>query len=92
MAENPISDDDEYRLEALSVLPDLARLDKDEVVEEERLEAEEVARTRAEQQKVGARCILIIRDIPDRATFREMLQTLSKPGFFFLWPYVTSPT
>ena len=59
LSENPISDDDEYRLEALSVLPDLARLDKDEVVEEERLEAEEVARTRAEQQKVGARCTLI---------------------------------
>ena len=47
-SENPISDEGEYRLEVLTALRRLERLDKDEFTEEERQEAQE----NYEQRKV----------------------------------------
>ena len=40
--ENPVADEDDYRIEVLITLRRLERLDKDEYTEEERQEAEEV--------------------------------------------------
>ena len=40
--ENPMSEEDDYRLEVLISLRKIARLDKDEFSEEEREEAEQI--------------------------------------------------
>lgn len=42
LSENPVADEDDYRIEVLISLRRLERLDKDEYTEEERQEAEEV--------------------------------------------------
>ena len=42
LSENPVADDDDYRIEVLITLRRLERLDKDEYTEDERQEAEEV--------------------------------------------------
>ena len=44
LAECPVSEVDDYRLEVLVALPKLERLDKDEFTEDERSDAEEVGR------------------------------------------------
>ena len=41
-AENPVADEDDYRIEVLISLRRLERLDKDDYTEDERQEAEEV--------------------------------------------------
>lgn len=42
LSENPVADEDDYRIEVLISLRRLERLDKDEYTEDERQEAEEV--------------------------------------------------
>ncbi|XP_028515707.1 leucine-rich repeat-containing protein 23, partial [Exaiptasia diaphana] len=42
LMENPVSDEDDYRIEVLITLRRLERLDKDEYTDDERQEAEEV--------------------------------------------------
>ena len=42
LLENPVADEDDYRIEVLITLRRLERLDKDDYTEEERQEAEEV--------------------------------------------------
>ena len=42
LLENPVADEDDYRIEVLIALRRLERLDKDEYTEDERQEAEEV--------------------------------------------------
>lgn len=46
LAENPVADEDDYRLEILIALRCLERLDKDEFTDEERHEAEEIYENR----------------------------------------------
>lgn len=48
LAENPISEMDDYRIEVLMVLPQLQKLDKEEYTEEEKREARAIAAERAE--------------------------------------------
>lgn len=48
--ENPCSEEDDYRQEALIALRRLERLDKDEFNEEEKTEAEEIAEQRKEAE------------------------------------------
>ncbi|KAL7988459.1 hypothetical protein Chor_007378 [Crotalus horridus] len=50
LLENPCSDEAEYRLEALVLLPHLERLDKDFFEEEERNEAAEIRQRRKEEE------------------------------------------
>ncbi|XP_062895361.1 leucine-rich repeat-containing protein 23 [Mobula hypostoma] len=50
LAENPCTEDDSYRLEALILLPALHRLDKESFIPEERDEAAEVLRERQEAE------------------------------------------
>jgi len=50
LSENPVADEDDYRLEVLIALRTLERLDKDEYTDEERHEAEEIY----EQRKAEA--------------------------------------
>ena len=50
VVENPICDEDDYRLEVLVSLRNLERLDKDELTEEERQEAQDTYAQRREQQ------------------------------------------
>ena len=49
-AENPISEEDDYRLEVLISLRKIARLDKDEFSEEEREEAEQIFEQRRQEE------------------------------------------
>lgn len=49
-AENPCSEEDDYRQEVLIALRRLERLDKDEFNEEERAESEEIAEQRREAE------------------------------------------
>ena len=49
-----MAEDDEYRLEVLMAVPNVTRLDKDEFVDDDRLEAADLAKQR-EAQKVGTR-------------------------------------
>ncbi|KAJ3190071.1 Leucine-rich repeat-containing protein 23 [Gaertneriomyces sp. JEL0708] len=49
LMDNPIADNPNYRMEILSRLPDLERLDKDVVTDEEREEAEAYRREHADQ-------------------------------------------
>ncbi|KAK7093650.1 hypothetical protein V1264_007356 [Littorina saxatilis] len=46
LSENPVAEEDDYRLEVLIALRSLERLDKDEFTDEERTEAEEIFETR----------------------------------------------
>lgn len=46
LSENPVADEDDYRMEVLIALRTLERLDKDEFNDEERHEAEEIYETR----------------------------------------------
>ncbi|XP_015274279.1 PREDICTED: leucine-rich repeat-containing protein 23 [Gekko japonicus] len=50
LLDNPCSDEGEYRLEVLVVLPRLERLDKDFFEEDERLDAEDVRQRRREEE------------------------------------------
>ncbi|XP_058022848.1 leucine-rich repeat-containing protein 23 [Ahaetulla prasina] len=50
LLENPCSDETEYRLEALVLLPNLERLDKDFFEEEERNEAADIRQRRKEEE------------------------------------------
>lgn len=50
LSENPVAEEDDYRLEVLIALRRLERLDKDEYTDEERHEAEEIY----EQRKAEA--------------------------------------
>lgn len=49
LRENPVEEEDGYRLETLIALPNLERLDKDFFEEEERTEAAETRTTRLEE-------------------------------------------
>lgn len=53
LAECPVSETDDYRLEVLVALPKLERLDKDEFTEDERSDAEEVRRGGREKGGAG---------------------------------------
>uniref|UniRef100_A0A2D4ENT4 U2A'/phosphoprotein 32 family A C-terminal domain-containing protein n=1 Tax=Micrurus corallinus TaxID=54390 RepID=A0A2D4ENT4_MICCO len=50
LLENPCSDESEYRVEALVLLPSLERLDKDFFEEEERNEAADIRQRRKEEE------------------------------------------
>ncbi|KAL8202780.1 UNVERIFIED_CONTAM: hypothetical protein K2H54_025244, partial [Gekko kuhli] len=50
LLDNPCSDEGEYRLEVLVLLPRLERLDKDFFEEDERLDAEDVRQRRREEE------------------------------------------
>ncbi|XP_071109148.1 leucine-rich repeat-containing protein 23-like isoform X1 [Haliotis cracherodii] len=50
LGENPIAEEDDYRLEVLISLRSLERLDKDEYTEEERSEAEEIHEQRRQEE------------------------------------------
>lgn len=50
LLENPCSDEAEYRLESLVLLPNLERLDKDFFEEEERNEAADIRQRRKEEE------------------------------------------
>ncbi|XP_032223448.1 leucine-rich repeat-containing protein 23 isoform X2 [Nematostella vectensis] len=50
LMENPVSDEDDYRIEVLIALRRLERLDKDEYTEDERQEAEEIYNQRQEEE------------------------------------------
>ncbi|PIK48406.1 hypothetical protein BSL78_14736 [Apostichopus japonicus] len=50
LSDNPISDEDDYRMEVLINLRRIERLDKDEFTEEERQEAEEIYEQRRAEQ------------------------------------------
>ncbi|XP_014739598.1 PREDICTED: leucine-rich repeat-containing protein 23 [Sturnus vulgaris] len=51
LMDNPCAEEPNYRLEVLSRLPQLQRLDKESVEEEERKEAENIRQTRKEKEK-----------------------------------------
>ncbi|XP_028518337.1 leucine-rich repeat-containing protein 23, partial [Exaiptasia diaphana] len=48
--ENPVSDEDDYRIEVLITLRRLERLDKDEYTDDERQEAEEIYEQRRQEE------------------------------------------
>ncbi|XP_041377909.1 leucine-rich repeat-containing protein 23-like [Gigantopelta aegis] len=50
LSENPLAEEDDYRLEVLIALRKLERLDKDEFTEEERTEAEEIYEQRKQEE------------------------------------------
>ena len=50
LSENPLADEDDYRLEVLIALRKIERLDKDEYTEEERAEAQDVFETRRQEE------------------------------------------
>uniref|UniRef100_A0A8C4WBV3 Leucine-rich repeat-containing protein 23 n=1 Tax=Gopherus evgoodei TaxID=1825980 RepID=A0A8C4WBV3_9SAUR len=52
LMDNPCSDESEYRMEALVLLPRLERLDKDFFEEDERAEAEETRQRRRDEEQV----------------------------------------
>lgn len=52
LLDNPCSDEPDYRLEVLVLLPHLQRLDKDFVEQDERTEANEIRQKRQEEEKV----------------------------------------
>ena len=49
-SENPMAEEDDYRLEVLIALRKIERLDKDEFAEEERGEAQEIYETRRQEE------------------------------------------
>ncbi|NXA98289.1 LRC23 protein, partial [Melanocharis versteri] len=51
LMDNPCSEEPDYRLEVLSRLPQLQRLDKESIEEEEREEAEKIRQARKEKEK-----------------------------------------
>ncbi|XP_062473828.1 leucine-rich repeat-containing protein 23 [Pezoporus occidentalis] len=51
LLDNPCSEETDYRLEVLALLPHLQRLDKDVVEQEERAEAKEIRHRRQEEEK-----------------------------------------
>ncbi|XP_067658478.1 leucine-rich repeat-containing protein 23-like isoform X1 [Haliotis asinina] len=53
LGENPIAEEDDYRLEVLIALRSLERLDKDEYTEEERSEAEEIYEQRRQEEEAN---------------------------------------
>lgn len=53
LMDNPCAEESNYRLEVLSRLAQLQRLDKEPVQEEEREEAEKIRQARKEKEKVG---------------------------------------
>ncbi|NWI43209.1 LRC23 protein, partial [Picathartes gymnocephalus] len=52
LMDNPCAEEPDYRLEVLSRLPQLQRLDKESIEEEEREEAEKIHQARKEKEKV----------------------------------------
>lgn len=50
MSDNPVSGEDDYRLELLIALRRIERLDKDEYTDDERLEAEEIYELRRQEE------------------------------------------
>lgn len=52
LMDNPCAEEPTYRLEVLSRLPQLQRLDKESIEEEEREEAEKICQARKEKEKV----------------------------------------
>lgn len=50
LLDNPCSDEGDYRVEALVLLPNLERLDKDFYEQEERTEADEIRQRRREEE------------------------------------------
>ena len=53
-ADNPIADEDDYRMEVLIALRRIERLDKDEYTEEERQEAQDTYETRRQEELAAA--------------------------------------
>ena len=67
-AENPMAEEDDYRLEVLIALRKIERLDKDEFSEEERGEAQEIyEQRRQEELEAEALAVRRQRDVIDRA-------------------------
>lgn len=58
LMDNPCAQEPDYRLQVLSWLPRLQRLDKETVEEEEREEAEKIRQTRKEKEKEKVRTML----------------------------------
>ena len=91
LAENPIAEDDDYRMEVISFLPQLIRLDKDEVTEEEREEAEQIAEQRKQseiQAEVRRRLRIVdsdrrLRDIKIEKTYASLYLCFYSFTFFF---------
>ena len=54
LLENPVCEVDEYRLEILLISKDLIKLDKEEYLEEERRDAEQIAAERAQIEEAAA--------------------------------------
>lgn len=52
LLDNPCSDEPNYRLEVLVLLPRLERLDKESFEQDERAEANEIRQKRQEEEKV----------------------------------------
>lgn len=50
MTDNPVADEDEYRLEVLIALRRIERLDKDEYNEDERQEAQDIYEQRRQEE------------------------------------------
>ena len=62
ITENPLAEEDDYRMETLIALRKLERLDKDEYNEEERAEAEELAEAR-KQEELNAEVIPALQEV-----------------------------
>ena len=65
LMENPVADDDDYRIEVLITLRRLERLDKDEYTEDERQEAEEIHEQRRQEAALANNTMEVIADDDD---------------------------
>ncbi|XP_028393547.1 leucine-rich repeat-containing protein 23-like [Dendronephthya gigantea] len=65
LMENPVADDDDYRIEVLISLRRLERLDKDEYTEDERQEAEEIHEQRRQEAALAENVMEVIADDDD---------------------------
>jgi len=62
LMENPVSDEDDYRMEVLIALRRLERLDKEEYTDEERQEAEEIYEQRRQEEALSSGAQEVITD------------------------------
>ncbi|XP_010394422.1 leucine-rich repeat-containing protein 23 [Corvus cornix cornix] len=71
LMDNPCAEEPDYRLEVLSQLPQLQRLDKEFIEEDEREEAEQIRRTRLEKKKEMEGSLRDDATLPDMEEFLE---------------------
>lgn len=62
LMENPVADEDDYRIEVLITLRRLERLDKDDYTEDERQEAEEIQEQRRREEALAENTMEVIAD------------------------------